>query len=149
MGVHVSPHSEHPPTSLPTPSLWVVPEHGLWMPCFMCGTCTGHLGVWSCTCFTAILSHRPTLTFSHVVQKSVLYICVSFVALHIGSLLLSFWIPYVCVNTLYWCFSFWRHCFKTWLISNGGKKQGRKNKTVCSCPGVGIPKEERNVSLDS
>ena len=30
-----------PPTSLPIPSLWVVPEHGLWVPCFMHRTCTG------------------------------------------------------------------------------------------------------------
>ena len=30
-------------TSLPTLSLWVVPEHRLWVPCFMHGTCTGHL----------------------------------------------------------------------------------------------------------
>ena len=37
------PHPESPPTSLPTPSLWVVPEYWLWMPCFMHGTCTGHL----------------------------------------------------------------------------------------------------------
>ena len=33
----------------------------------------------------AILSYRPTFTFSHIVQKSVLYICVSFAVLHIGS----------------------------------------------------------------
>ena len=32
-----------PPTSLPTPSLSVVPEHQLWVPCFMHRTCTGHL----------------------------------------------------------------------------------------------------------
>ena len=31
-GVHVSPHPE--PISLPTPSLWVVPEHQFWVPCF-------------------------------------------------------------------------------------------------------------------
>ena len=29
-------------TSLRTPSLWVVPEHQLWVPCFMHRTCTGH-----------------------------------------------------------------------------------------------------------
>jgi len=32
-----------PSTSLPTLSLWVVPEHWLWVPCFMHQTCTGHL----------------------------------------------------------------------------------------------------------
>ena len=35
---------------------------------------------WWCTCFSAILSNHPTFAFSHWVQKSVLYICVSFVA---------------------------------------------------------------------
>ena len=38
------PHILTPPaTSLPTPSLWVVPEHQLWVPCFKHRTCTGHL----------------------------------------------------------------------------------------------------------
>ena len=38
---HESAMDEHhpilktPPTSLPTPTLWVVPEHQLWAPCFM------------------------------------------------------------------------------------------------------------------
>ena len=36
--------------------------------------CQAHLNN---TCFNAILSYHPTLTFSHRVQKSVLYICVS------------------------------------------------------------------------
>ena len=35
-------------------------------------------------CFNAILSDHPTLTLSHRVQKTVLYICVSFAVLHIG-----------------------------------------------------------------
>ena len=38
----------------------------------------------------AILSNHPTLAFSHRVQKSVLYICVSFAVLYIGSSLPSF-----------------------------------------------------------
>ena len=42
------------------------------------------------TRFNAILSNHPCLTFSHIVQKSVLYICVSFAALHMGSLVHSF-----------------------------------------------------------
>ena len=54
----------------PTPSLWVVPEHKLWKPCFMHRTCTGHLFyIWQCTCFSAILSYCPTLAFSHIVQR--------------------------------------------------------------------------------
>ena len=32
-----------PPTSFPTPSLWVVAEHHLWVSCFMHWPCTGHL----------------------------------------------------------------------------------------------------------
>ena len=32
-----------PPTSLPKPFLWVIPEHQLWAPCFVHQTCSGHL----------------------------------------------------------------------------------------------------------
>ena len=78
------PHPKPHPTPLSIPSLWVVPVLQLWVPCFMHQTWTGHLvHIWY-TCFNAILSNHPTLTFSHRVQKSVCYICVSFAALHIG-----------------------------------------------------------------
>ena len=43
-----------------------------------------------CTCFDAVLLKHPTLAFSHRVEKSVLYICVSFSVLHIGLSLPSF-----------------------------------------------------------
>ena len=43
-----------------------------------------------CTCFSGILSNHPTLNFSHWVQKSVLYFCVSFAALLVGLLVPSF-----------------------------------------------------------
>ena len=42
------------------------------------------------TCFDAVLLKHPTLAFSNRVQKSVLYICVSFTVLHIGLSLPSF-----------------------------------------------------------
>ena len=42
------------------------------------------------TCFSAILPNHPTLSFSHRVQKTVLYICVSFAVLHTGLSLPSF-----------------------------------------------------------
>ena len=42
-------------------------------------TCTGNLFlIWYYTCFNAILPNHPTLSLSHRVQKTVLYICVSF-----------------------------------------------------------------------
>ena len=41
-------------------------------------------------CFSAILSNHPTISFSHWVQKSVLYVCVSFAALHVGLSIPSF-----------------------------------------------------------
>ena len=40
--------------------------------------------------FQCYFSNHPTLTFSHRVQKSILYICVSFAILHIGSSLTTF-----------------------------------------------------------
>ena len=76
-------------------------------------TCLLHPS-WAAICFTIDNIHVSML-FSQIippspsprVQKSVLYICVSFFVLHIGLLLLSFYIPYICVSILYWCFSFW------------------------------------------
>ena len=51
--------------------------------------------------FSQIIPPSP----SPRVQKSVLYICVYFAVSHIGSLLPSFWIPYIYINILYWCFT--------------------------------------------
>ena len=74
-GVHV----------FPIPSLRVVPVHQPWAPCLMHQTWTGDLfHIWQYTCFNAILSNHPTLSLSHRVQQSVLYICVSFAVSHTG-----------------------------------------------------------------
>ena len=81
-GIHVLP----PPTSPPTPSLWVVPEHWLWVPCFMRRTCPGHLyyigNAHVSMLFSQIIPPSPSPTES----KSLVF----FAALHVGSSVLSF-----------------------------------------------------------
>ena len=59
--------------------------------------------------YNAVLSNHPTLAFSHWVQKSVLYICVSFSALHVGSSVSSLSIPCICISI--------RHLSSFWLTS--------------------------------
>ena len=84
LDLHVFPILNPPPASLPIPSLWVFPvqqpQHlshasnlGWWS--------VSHLIIYMCWCCSL---RSYTLGFSHRVQKSVLYICVSFSVLHIG-----------------------------------------------------------------
>ena len=53
--------------------------------------------------FSQIIPPSPSPTES----KSLFFTCVSCAVSHIGSSLPSFKIPYICINILYWCFSFW------------------------------------------
>ena len=83
MGVHVFPILNLPPTSLPIPSLWVIPVHQPQASCILHRTWTGNsFLIWYYTCFNAILPNHPTLSLSHRVQKSVLHTCVSFAVSH-------------------------------------------------------------------
>ena len=108
MFVHMFPILNPPPTSVPLPSLWVIPVNQPQASCITHQNWTGDLfHIWYYTCFNAILPNHPTLDLSHRVQKTVLYICVSFAVLHTGLSLPYFKIPYICVSILYWCFSFW------------------------------------------
>ena len=76
-GIHVFPILNSP-SSLPIPSLWVIPVHQPQASSIMCRTWTGDLfHIWYYTCFNAILPNHPTLSLSHRVQKTVLCICVS------------------------------------------------------------------------
>ena len=90
-GVHVFPILNPLPTSLPVPSPWVIPVHQSQASCILHRTWTGDLFlIWYYTCFNAILPNHPTLSLSHRVQKTVLYICVSFAVSHTGLSLPSF-----------------------------------------------------------
>ena len=61
---------------LPAPSLWVIPGHQHQTSCILHWTWTGDsFLIWYYTCFSAILPNHATLTLSHRVQKTVLYIC--------------------------------------------------------------------------
>ena len=74
-GIHVFPILNPPPSSLPVPSLWVVPVHQPQASSIVHRTWTGNsFHIWYYTCFTAILPNHPTLSLSHRVQKTVLYI---------------------------------------------------------------------------
>jgi len=60
-GVHVFPILNPTPTSLPIPSLWVIPVHQPQASCILHQTWTGDLfHIWYYTCFNAILPNHPS-----------------------------------------------------------------------------------------
>ena len=66
-----------PPSSLPIPSLWVIPVHQPQASSIVHRTWTGDsFHIWYYTYFKAILPNHPTISFSlsHRVQNTVLYI---------------------------------------------------------------------------
>ena len=144
MGVHMFPILNPPPTSLPIPSLWAIPVHHPQASCIMHWTWTGNLfHIWYYTCFNAILPNHPTLILSHRVQKTVLYICFSFAVSHIGLLLPSFQIPYICVSILYWCFSFWLTSNILFIIRDWNAKVGSQEiPGVIGKFGLGVQNEQ-------
>ena len=78
-GLHVFPIVNPPPSSLPIPSLWVIPVHQPQASSIVHRTWTGDsFHIWYYTYFNAILPNHPTLSLSHRVHKTVLYISVSF-----------------------------------------------------------------------
>ena len=90
-GIHVFPILNPPPSSLPIPSLWVVPVHQPQASSIVHRTWTGNsFHTWDFTRFNAILPTLPTLSLSPRVHKTVLYISVSFAVSYTGLLLPSF-----------------------------------------------------------
>ena len=59
-GVHMFPILNPPPTSLPIPSLWVIPVHQPQASCILHRTWMGDsFLIWYYTCFNAILPNHP------------------------------------------------------------------------------------------
>ena len=70
---------------------YIMRNTGLEASCSVHQTWTGNsFHVWYYTCFNAILPNHPTLSLSHKLHKTVLYICVSFAVLHTRLSLPSF-----------------------------------------------------------
>ena len=75
----------------PLPSLWVVPVYQPQASSTVHRTWTGiSFHTWYYTCFNAILPNLPTLSLSHRVHNTDLYIRVSFAVSYTGLLLPSF-----------------------------------------------------------
>ena len=63
-----------------------------------------HMVIYMFQCYSLKSSHPPLLPQSQKVCS--LHLCV-FHCLTYRVIIIMFLIPYICVNMLYWCFSFW------------------------------------------
>ena len=89
-GRRVFPILNPPPFSIPVPSLWVVLVHQTQASSILHQAWSGDSFHIYYTCFNAILPNHPTLSLSHRVQKTVLFISISFAVSYPGLLLPSF-----------------------------------------------------------
>ena len=146
MGLHVFPIPILPLTSLTIQFPWVFPVHQAWalVSCIQPGLVI---------CFTLDSILVSVLFFQNIppspsptVQKSVLYICVSFSVLYIGLSLPSFKIPYICVSILYWSLSFWLTslCITSgfWLINKGASRGDSRQNGSSQTEGSETQQEE-------
>jgi len=93
------PHLEHPFHLLPNPIPLGCPRaqvlHALLQSMNLHWSSILHMAMYMFQCYSLKLPHSCLLPLS---LKVVLYVCVSFAALHVGSLVPFFLIPYICVS---------------------------------------------------
>ena len=76
MGVHVFPILKPPPTSLPIPSLWVIPMHQPQASCIPHWTRTGDsFLIWYYACFHAIFPNHPRLPLPQSPKNCSIHLC--------------------------------------------------------------------------
>ena len=64
------------PTSLPVPSLWVIPVHQPYASCILHWTWTGDsFLIWYCTCFNAILPNHPPFPLPQSPKDCSIHLC--------------------------------------------------------------------------
>ena len=91
-GIHVFPILNPPPSSLPIPSLWVIPVHQRQAFSIVHRTWTGDLlHIWYYTCFNAILPNHPTLSLMSLLFNTLSRCVITFLP-RIKYLLIS-WLP--------------------------------------------------------
>ena len=75
-GVHVFPILNPPPSSLPIPSLWVIPVHEPQASCILHRTWTGDsFLIWYYTFFNAILPNHPPLPLPQSPKDCSIHLC--------------------------------------------------------------------------
>ena len=76
MGVHMFTILNPPHTSLPIPSLWVIPVHQPQASCILHRTWTGDsFLIWYYTCFNAILPNHPPLPLPQSPKDCSIHLC--------------------------------------------------------------------------
>ena len=127
-GIHVFPILNPPPSSLPIPSLWVVPVHQPQASSIVHWTWTGNsFHTWYFTCFNAISQNIP-LSPSPTESKRLFYTSVSLLLSRIQGC--CYHISKFHIYALVYCI--WRRQWQPTPVLLSGKSYGQRGLVGCS-----------------